>query len=119
LLGFAWFYSSETDKTVVTRSGPLGLNGVYPEGPSQRGVPIAKGRWLSETSFEIQTRVLGYGVINKWVFEFHGPAIDLHFEDNVGNTAEVLGTMAISKATNVPKAVYGRPSQTRLPGSDQ
>jgi CubicO group peptidase (beta-lactamase class C family) len=84
---------SATDKTVETRSGPIGLEGVYPGGPSHEGIPIAKGRWLSETNFEMQTRVLGYGVVNKWVFEFHGAAIELHFEDNEGFIAEIHGTM--------------------------
>jgi CubicO group peptidase (beta-lactamase class C family) len=84
---------SATDKTDKTASGPIGLDGVYPAAPSQEGVPIAKGRWLSETSFEVQSRVLGGGAIGRWVFEFQGAAVDLHFEDNEGNTAEVHGTM--------------------------
>jgi CubicO group peptidase (beta-lactamase class C family) len=84
---------SATDKTDKTASGPIGLDGVYPEGVSQGGVPIAKGRWLRETSFEVQSRVLGHGAIDKWAFEFHGPAVDLHFEDNEGNNADVHGTM--------------------------
>jgi hypothetical protein len=84
---------SATDKTVKTASGPIGLDGVYPAGPSQEGVPIAKGRWLSGTSFEAQSRVLGDGAIDKWVFEFQSAAVDLHFEDNEGNTAEARGTM--------------------------
>jgi hypothetical protein len=84
---------SATDKTVKTASGPIGLDGVYPAGPSQEGVPIAKGRWLSGTSFEAQSRVLGDGAIDKWVFEFQGAAVDLHFEDNEGNAAEARGTM--------------------------
>jgi CubicO group peptidase (beta-lactamase class C family) len=84
---------SATDKTLETRSRPIGLNGVFPEGPSQEGIPIAKGRWLSEASFEVQSRVLGHGAIDKWVFEFQGAAIDLHFEDNEGNAAEVHGAM--------------------------
>jgi CubicO group peptidase (beta-lactamase class C family) len=87
------FENSATDKTVETRSGPIGLNGVFPEGPSQEGKFIVKGRWLSDTSFEAQSRVLGHGAIDKWVFEFQGAAVDLHFEDNEGNTAEVHGTM--------------------------
>jgi CubicO group peptidase (beta-lactamase class C family) len=85
--------TSATDKTIKTRSGPLGLNGVYPESPSQEGIPIAKGQWLSETSFEVQSRVLGRGDAYRWVFEFRGPAVDLHFEDNAGFTAEAHGTM--------------------------
>jgi len=90
---FESFEESATDKTVKTRSGPIGLNGVFPEGPSQEGKFIVKGRWLSGTSFEAQSRVLGHGAIDKWVFEFHGGAVDLHFEDNEGNTAEVHGSM--------------------------
>jgi CubicO group peptidase (beta-lactamase class C family) len=85
--------TSATDKTIKTRSGPLGLNRVYPEGPSQEGIPISKGRWVSATSFEVQTRVLGRGETYRWVFEFRGPAVDLHFEDNEGFTAEAHGTM--------------------------
>jgi CubicO group peptidase (beta-lactamase class C family) len=87
------FENSATDKTVETRSGPIGLNGVFPEGPSQEGKFIVKGRWLSGASFEAQSRVLGHGAIDKWVFEFQGAAVDLHFEDNEGNAAEVHGTM--------------------------
>jgi CubicO group peptidase (beta-lactamase class C family) len=84
---------SATDKTVKTLSGPIGLDGVYPGGASQESLPVAKGRWLTETSFEAQSRVLGDGAIDKWVFEFHGRAVDLHFEDNEGNIAGVHGTM--------------------------
>ena len=92
----SWSLSREksaTDKTVETRSGPIGLNGVFPEGPSQEGKFIVKGRWLSGASFEAQSRVLGDGAIDRWVFEFRGTAVDLHFEDNEGNTAEAHGTM--------------------------
>jgi hypothetical protein len=66
---------------------------IFAPQPSQESVPIAKGRWLSSTSFEAQSRVLGDGAIDKWVFEFQGAAVDLHFEDNEGNTAEARGTM--------------------------
>jgi hypothetical protein len=85
--------TSATDKTIKTRSGPLGLNGVYPEDASQEGKVIRKGRWVSATSFEVQSRVLGRGETYRWVFEFRGPAVDLHFEDNAGFTAEAHGTM--------------------------
>jgi CubicO group peptidase (beta-lactamase class C family) len=83
---------SATDKTTKTLSGSIGLDGVYPS-PLREGVPIAKGRWLSGTSFEARSRVLGDGAIDKWLFELQGAAVDLHFEDNEGNTAEAHGTM--------------------------
>jgi hypothetical protein len=85
------FENSTTDKTVEGR--PIGLNGVFPDGSSQDGKFIVKGRWLSGTSFEAQSRVLGHGAIDKWVFDFQGAAVDLHFEDNEGDTAEIHGTM--------------------------
>ena len=84
---------SATDKTAKTLSGPIGLDGVYPEAPSEEGIPIAKGRWINQTSFEMQSCVLGYGVIDKWVFEFHDAAIDLRFDNNEGLTAEIHGTI--------------------------
>ena len=85
---------SATDKTARTRNGPIGLDGVYPDGPLPEDTPIAKGRWLSETSFEVESRVLGYGVIDEWVFQFQGAGLDLHFKNNEGGTAEIHGTMA-------------------------
>jgi CubicO group peptidase (beta-lactamase class C family) len=84
---------SATDKAVETASGPIGLKGVFPDGPSQEGGPLVKGRWLSATSFEVQSRVLGQGVTDRWKFEFQGAAIDLHFENNEGFIAELHGTM--------------------------
>jgi CubicO group peptidase (beta-lactamase class C family) len=84
---------SATDKTVKTLNGLIGLDGVYPASPSEGGVPLAKGRWLGETTFEIQSRVLGDGAIDTWTIEFQGAAVDLHFEDNEGNTAEAHGAM--------------------------
>jgi Beta-lactamase len=84
---------SATDKAVETLNGLIGLDGVYSASPSEGGVPLAKGRWLGETTFEIQSRVLGDGAIDKWTIEFQGAAVDLHFEDNEGNTAEAQGAM--------------------------
>jgi hypothetical protein len=84
---------SASDATVRTVTWPISLKGVFSDGPSQEGAPLAKGRWLSPTSFEAQRRVLGEGVTDTWVFEFQGAAIDLHFENNEGLTADVHGTM--------------------------
>jgi CubicO group peptidase (beta-lactamase class C family) len=84
---------SATDKTVETRSGPIGLNGVFPEGSPQEGMPIVKGRWLSATRFEAKSRVLGSGVTNTWIFEFRDAAVDLHFENNEGLMADAHGAM--------------------------
>jgi CubicO group peptidase (beta-lactamase class C family) len=84
---------SATDETVRSVTWPIGLNGVFPDGASQEGAPLVKGRWLSATSFEAQRRVLGQGVTDKWLFEFQGAAIDLHLENNEGLTADIHGTM--------------------------
>jgi CubicO group peptidase (beta-lactamase class C family) len=84
---------SATDKTIEFRSRPIGLNGVFPEGPSQEGIPIVKGRWLSATSFEAKSRVLGSGVTNTWKFEFRPATIDVHFENDDGFIGDAHGTM--------------------------
>lgn len=83
---------STTDKSVVNVSRAISLSGLFLDSQADEGAPLLKGRWLNTTSFEVQSRALGYGVTDKWIFEFRGASVDIHFENNEGFVAELHGT---------------------------
>jgi CubicO group peptidase (beta-lactamase class C family) len=75
-------------------SGPLGLDGYFRtagNGIDQlRGV---KGRWLTETSFQIVSRSILEGIVTTSTLNFHGEQVDVEIEDNRGVRGHLRGDL--------------------------
>ena len=73
-------------------AGPLGLDGRFRvAAPQLFGIAAARGRWLSDSSLEVERRILGYGATQRWLLTFDGNDITVHFVDTDGDKALVHG----------------------------
>jgi Beta-lactamase len=73
-------------------SGPLGLDGYFrTAGNGIDQLRGAKGRWLSETSFQIVLRSILEGVVTTSTLNFHGEQVDVEIEDNRGARGHLRG----------------------------
>lgn len=73
-------------------SGPLGLDGYFrtdANGIDQ--LRAAKGRWLTETSFQIVSRSILEGIVTTSTMTFHGDQVDVEIEDNRGVRGRLQG----------------------------
>jgi CubicO group peptidase (beta-lactamase class C family) len=72
--------------------GPLGLDGRFRlAAPQWFGIAAARGRWLSDSSLEVERRILGYGATQRWILTFDGNDISVHFADTDGDNADIHG----------------------------
>ena len=73
-------------------SGPLGLDGYFrTAGNGTDQLRGAKGRWLSETSFQVVLRSILEGVVTTSTLNFHGEQVDVEIEDNRGARGHLRG----------------------------
>jgi CubicO group peptidase (beta-lactamase class C family) len=90
-----WVFATSSGKTgAVTRyfPGPLGLDGRFRlSAPNLSGIAAARGRWVSNSSLEVERRVLGSGVTQRWLLTFEASAVIIHFADTDGNQADMHG----------------------------
>jgi hypothetical protein len=73
-------------------NGPLGLDGYFRV--SEGGIDLpraAKGRWLTETSFQIVSRSIPEGIVTTSTLTFHGDQVDVEIEDNRGARGRLQG----------------------------
>jgi hypothetical protein len=72
--------------------GPLGLDGRFRlAAPQGFGIAAARGRWLSDSSLEVERRILGYGETQRWILTFDGNDVTVHFADTDGDKADLHG----------------------------
>jgi CubicO group peptidase (beta-lactamase class C family) len=72
--------------------GPLGLDGRFRvAAPEWFGIAATRGRWVSDSSLEVERRILGYGATQRWVLTFDGSNVFVHFVDTDGDKAELHG----------------------------
>ena len=72
--------------------GPLGLDGRFRlSAPNRLGTAAARGRWVSDNSLEVQRRILGSSVTQRWLLTFEGNNLTVHFVDTDGYKADVHG----------------------------
>ena len=66
-------------------NGPLGLDGYFRVNESTPGLlRAAKGRWLTDTSFQIVSRSIQEGIVTTATLTFQGDRVDVEIEDNRG-----------------------------------
>jgi hypothetical protein len=71
---------------------PLGLDGRFRlAAPDQFGIAAARGRWVSDNSFEVERRILGHSETQHWFLTFEGNNVTIHFVDTDGDKADVHG----------------------------
>ena len=73
-------------------AGPIGLDGLFRSQEVGGSVFAVKGRWLSESEFEITSRLLTEGVVMTYRLAFRGNEVDVSFASNQGFSARVHGT---------------------------
>ena len=72
--------------------GPLGLDGRFRlAAPNRFGIAAARGRWVSDNSLEVERRILGSSVTQRWLLTFEGNNVTVHFVDTDGDKADVHG----------------------------
>ncbi len=73
--------------------GPLGLDGRFRLAtPQWFGIAAARGRWVSDSSLEVERRILGYGATQRWILRFNGNDVTVHFVDTDGDKADMQGS---------------------------
>ncbi len=89
----AWETTTERPGQPTERfGGPIGLDGVFRKGPpASYGIDTAKGRWISEGSFEVERRILGHGETQIWTLTFDGNKIDIGLVTTDGVKGEIHG----------------------------
>jgi CubicO group peptidase (beta-lactamase class C family) len=92
------FYEALFDRSRVGMAdlrvgGPLGLEGLFRVDDGGRDGPLraAKGRWLSETRFQLVSRSLSEGFVTTATMEFRGDQVDVEIEDNHGARGRLQG----------------------------
>ena len=73
-------------------AGPIGLDGLFRSQETGGSVVAAKGRWLSESEFEITSRLVTEGLVMTYRLDFRGNEVDVRFTSNQGFTARMHGT---------------------------
>jgi hypothetical protein len=62
-------------------AGPIGVNGVFRLGPpTSDGISAAKGAWIDEKTFVLQTQTLGNDNAHRVVLTFEGMSVDLNID---------------------------------------
>jgi CubicO group peptidase (beta-lactamase class C family) len=90
-----WLLATNNGKPgTITRyiPGPLGLDGRFRLGaPQWFGIAASRGRWVSDSSLEVESRILGYSATQRWTLTFDGNDISVHFVDTDGGKADIHG----------------------------
>jgi CubicO group peptidase (beta-lactamase class C family) len=77
--------------------GPIGLDGLYREGPpiisadKALRIPAAKGTWLDARTFAIDSQDLGFGAQTKYLLSFTGKKLNLRLTDKWGREVSIDG----------------------------
>jgi CubicO group peptidase (beta-lactamase class C family) len=74
--------------------GALGLDGYFRVSKEEDGIGqlrAAKGRWLSDTRFQLVSRSLLEGIVTTATLNFDGDQVDVEIEDNRGVRAYMRG----------------------------
>jgi CubicO group peptidase (beta-lactamase class C family) len=89
----AWEATVERPGQAMERfGGPIGVDGVFRTAPPARyGIDAAKGRWLSEHTFEVERRILGHAETQLWTLTFDGKTIDIGYGTTDGATGKAHG----------------------------
>ena len=73
-------------------AGPIGLDGRFRIDGGGTNVVAVKGRWLSESEFEITSRLVTDGLVMTYRLAFRGNEVAVFFTSNQGFTARMQGT---------------------------
>jgi CubicO group peptidase (beta-lactamase class C family) len=72
--------------------GPLGLDGYFrTSGNGIDQLRGTKGRWLTESSFQLVSRSILEGIVTTTTLNFHGEQVDVEIEDNRGVHGRLRG----------------------------
>jgi CubicO group peptidase (beta-lactamase class C family) len=73
-------------------SGPLGLDGYFRANDTETDqLRATKGRWLTDTTFQIVTRSILEGIVTTANLTFRGDRVDVEIEDNRGVRSSFQG----------------------------
>ena len=94
----SWEITTDTGKDQRSTdrfSGLIGLDGVFRKSPPAfYGINAAKGRWISEHTFEIDRRILGHSETQIWTLTFDGDKVTVNFENTDGFKTQLHGEMS-------------------------
>ena len=70
----------------------MGLDGIFRADDDGTGLLRAtKGRWLTESRFQIVSRSILEGIVTTLTFSFHDDQVDVEIEDNRGVRGRLQG----------------------------
>ena len=88
----AFFDRSRAGLPDLRIGGPLGLDGYFRVNDNETDqLRAAKGRWLTDTSFQIVSRSLLDGIVTTANLTFQGDRVDVEIEDNRGVRSRAQG----------------------------
>ncbi|HEY2529825.1 MAG TPA: serine hydrolase [Xanthobacteraceae bacterium] len=71
---------------------PLGLDGRFRlAAQTPFGIAATRGRWVSDSSLEVERRILGASVTQRWLLTFQGNDVTVHFADTDGRNTNLHG----------------------------
>jgi Beta-lactamase class C and other penicillin binding proteins len=88
----AFFDRSRVGRPDLRVGGPLGLDGYFRVDENATEQPRAtKGRWLTDTRFQIVSRSILEGLVTSSTLTFQGDQVDVEVEDNHGARGRFQG----------------------------
>ena len=76
---------------VLTRTGPLGLDGLFRTSVEAAGPRAVKAYWTDTSTLSMVSQTLSEGVVSRYTVRFSDNAIDVAFSENTGFEGEVRG----------------------------
>jgi hypothetical protein len=90
----SWEYTTDNgeDHSIQHFAGLIGLDGRFRKSPpASYGIDAVKGRWIDESTFEVERRILGHSETEVWVLRFEGDDLDARYETTDGFKKELRG----------------------------
>lgn len=86
----AEFYLYDWARPPRRFKGPIGFDGLYRKAcPTDAGIFATRGRWLNDTTLEIERQWVGMDDLQKWTLSFGADGVTLHGKDNDGRDVSV------------------------------
>ena len=85
------FYSANPSVGLVTRTGPIGLDGLFRTNEDAKGLLAVKASWTDASTLSMLSQSLSDGIVSRYTLHFTDNGVDLAFSENTGFKVELHG----------------------------
>jgi CubicO group peptidase (beta-lactamase class C family) len=83
-------YGRDRTQPSLRISGPIGFDGLYRKGePTAVGIFATKGKWLNDSTLEIERLTVGMDELQKWTLSFEGDRLHLRGKNRAGGEISI------------------------------